>query len=42
VENPISTKILQGEFKEGDTVAISLEGDNLTFAARKTARAKTK
>jgi len=42
VENPISTKILQGEFKEGDTVAISLEGDNLTFAARKTARAKAK
>ena len=42
VENPISTKILQGEFKEGDTVAISLEGDNLTFAARKTARAKNK
>jgi ATP-dependent Clp protease ATP-binding subunit ClpC len=42
VENPISTKILQGEFKEGDTVAISLEGDNLTFAARKTARAKSK
>ena len=42
VENPISTKILQSEFKEGDTVAISLEGDNLTFAARKTARAKNK
>jgi ATP-dependent Clp protease ATP-binding subunit ClpC len=42
VENPISTKILQGEFKEGDTVAISLEDDNLTFAARKAARAKTK
>jgi ATP-dependent Clp protease ATP-binding subunit ClpC len=42
VENPISTKILQGEFKEGDTVAISLQEDNLSFAARKTARAKTK
>jgi len=42
VENPISTRILQGEFKEGDTVAISLEGDNLTFAARKTARTKAK
>jgi len=40
VENPISTKILQGEFKEGDTIAISLEEDNLSFAARKTARAK--
>ena len=42
VENSISTKILQGEFKEGDTVAISLQEDNLSFAARKTARAKTK
>jgi ATP-dependent Clp protease ATP-binding subunit ClpC len=42
VENPISTKILQGEFKEGDTVAISLQEDNLSFAALKAARAKTK
>jgi len=42
VDNPISTKILQGEFKEGDTVAISLQEDSLSFAARKTARAKTK
>jgi ATP-dependent Clp protease ATP-binding subunit ClpC len=42
VENPISTKILQGEFKEGDTIAISLQEDNLSFAALKTAKAKTK
>ncbi|HEY4711385.1 MAG TPA: AAA family ATPase, partial [Dehalococcoidia bacterium] len=42
VENSISTKILQGEFKEGDTVAVSLEEDKLSFAARKAARAKTK
>jgi len=42
VENPISTKILQGEFKEGDTIAISLQEDNLSFATLKTARAKTK
>jgi ATP-dependent Clp protease ATP-binding subunit ClpC len=42
VENPISTKILQGEFKEGDTIAISLKEDNLSFAAQKTAKAKTK
>jgi ATP-dependent Clp protease ATP-binding subunit ClpC len=42
VESPISTKILQGEFKEGDTVAISLQEDNLSFAALKAARAKTK
>jgi ATP-dependent Clp protease ATP-binding subunit ClpC len=42
VENPISTKILQGEFKEGDTIAIGLKDDNLSFAARKTAKAKAK
>ena len=42
VENPISTKILQGEFKQGDTVAISVQEDNLSFAARKAARAKAK
>ena len=41
-ENPISTKILQGEFKEGDTIAVSLKEDNLSFAALKTAKAKTK
>ncbi len=41
MENPISTKILQGEFKEGDTIAISVQEDNLSFAALKTARAKT-
>ena len=42
VENPISTKILQGEFKEGDTIAIGLQEDNLSFTARKTAKAKAK
>ena len=42
MENPMSSKILQGEFKEGDTIAISLDKDNLIFAARKTAKAKAK
>ena len=42
VENPISTKILQGEFKEGDTIAIGLEKDNLSFAALEAAKAKKK
>jgi len=42
MENPMSSKILQGEFKEGDTIAISLEKDNLIFAARKTVKAKAK
>jgi ATP-dependent Clp protease ATP-binding subunit ClpC len=40
VENPISTKILQGEFKEGETITISLQDGNLSFAALKPARAK--
>jgi ATP-dependent Clp protease ATP-binding subunit ClpC len=42
MENPISTKILQGEFKEGDTIAIGLEKDNLSFAALETVKAKKK
>jgi len=40
MENPMSSKILQGEFKEGDTIVVSLEEDKLHFATRKTARAK--
>jgi ATP-dependent Clp protease ATP-binding subunit ClpC len=35
VENPLSTKILQGEFKEGDTVAIDVEGESLSFSTVK-------
>ncbi len=42
VENPISTRILQGEFKEGDTIAIHLEDDALSFAAPKPGRKKGK
>jgi len=41
LKNPISTRILQGEFKEGDTIAINLQEDNLSFTAMKTAKAKT-
>jgi len=32
VENPLSSKILQGQFKEGDTIAINVEGETLNFA----------
>jgi ATP-dependent Clp protease ATP-binding subunit ClpC len=42
VENPVSTKILQGEFKAGDTIAIGLQEDNLTFTAAKLGRKKGK
>jgi len=31
VENPLSTKLLRGEFKEGDTVKVDLGDDGLTF-----------
>ena len=40
VENPLSTSVLRGEFKEGDTVLVDLEGDALTFTV-KTAEAVT-
>ncbi|MEE9201668.1 MAG: AAA family ATPase [Dehalococcoidia bacterium] len=32
LENPLSTRILSGEFAEGDTVAVDVEGDKLTFS----------
>jgi len=35
VENPLSTKILQGEFKQEDTIVIGVQDDSLTFAATK-------
>jgi ATP-dependent Clp protease ATP-binding subunit ClpC len=35
VENPLSTKILQGEFRQGDTIAISVQDDSLIFTATK-------
>ncbi len=34
VENPLSTKVLRGEFKEGDTIIVDLKGDSLTFTAK--------
>jgi len=33
VENPLSAKVLQGEFNEGDTVVVDLVDDTLTFTA---------
>jgi len=39
VENPLSTKLLRGELKEGDTVRVDLGADGLTFKTRATARA---
>ncbi len=39
VENPLSTKLLGGEFKEGDTVKVDLGDEGLTFVARTPAKA---
>jgi len=39
VENPLSAKILQGEFSEGDTVMVDLGDDGLTFTVKKRAKA---
>jgi len=34
VENPLSTRVLQGEFKEGDTIIVDLTDDTLSFTAK--------
>jgi ATP-dependent Clp protease ATP-binding subunit ClpC len=34
VENPLATLILKDEFKEGSTVVVDLEGEELTFKAK--------
>ena len=34
VETPLSTKVLKGEFNEGDSVTVDLADDALTFTAR--------
>ena len=39
VENPLSAKILQGKFSEGDTVMVDLGDDGLTFTVKKGAKA---
>jgi len=39
VENPLSTKLLCGEFSEGDTVMVDLGDEGLTFTTRAGAKA---
>ncbi|MFC2017105.1 ATP-dependent Clp protease ATP-binding subunit [Chloroflexota bacterium] len=41
VENPLSTKLLRGEFREGDTIIVDLGDKGLTFKARAVAEAAT-
>ncbi|MFH1926106.1 MAG: AAA family ATPase [Chloroflexota bacterium] len=38
VENPLSTRLLRGEFKEGETVKVDLGDEGLTFVAKASAR----
>jgi len=42
VENPLSNRILSGEFKDGDKVFIAVEDDKLTFGSGKPSNAKEK
>ncbi len=39
VENPVSTKILRGEFNQGETIIVDLVDNALTFTAREAAKA---
>ncbi|MFC1593146.1 ATP-dependent Clp protease ATP-binding subunit [Candidatus Omnitrophota bacterium] len=38
IENPLSTKLLQGEFREGGMIVVDLTDDNLTFATKVTTK----
>jgi len=40
IENPLSAKILRGEFKEGDIISVSADTEGLTFTAKKAAKVK--
>jgi ATP-dependent Clp protease ATP-binding subunit ClpC len=42
VENPLSNRILSGEFKDGDSVLIAVKDDKLTFSSSKPSKAKEK
>jgi len=39
VENPLSSKILQGEIKDGETVVVGVSGDVLSFTTKKKVKA---
>ncbi|MFC2033065.1 ATP-dependent Clp protease ATP-binding subunit [Chloroflexota bacterium] len=40
VENPLSTRLLRGELKEGDTIKVGLSKEGLTFTKKKATKAK--
>ena len=39
VDNPLSTKLLRGEYKEGDTIVVDLADDGLTFTTKAATKA---
>ena len=39
LENPLSTKVLENAFKEGDTITVDVKDDELTFKTKVTAKA---
>ena len=41
VENPLSSRILSGESKDGDRVIVGVDGDGLSFSAKKKAKVAT-
>ena len=41
VENPLSNRILSGEFKDGDRVVVGVDGDALTFRTKRKAKVAT-
>jgi len=42
VENPLSTKLLSGEYKEGDIIVVDLKGEALTFTTKIAGKAARK
>jgi ATP-dependent Clp protease ATP-binding subunit ClpC len=41
VENPLSTKLLEGEFSKGNTIKVGLKDNTLTFTVKADAKAVT-
>jgi ATP-dependent Clp protease ATP-binding subunit ClpA len=39
VENPLSSQILQGEIKDGETVVVGVSGDVLSFNTKRKVKA---
>jgi len=42
IEDPLSEKILEGKFKAGDSIEVTLVGDEMVFKVKKAGRKKTK